>query len=137
MTNILQLLVALRTMATGDLQITMGDCGKMSTASVSKYLKIIAVVIARLAPSHIKFPEPDEARSLASQFHDIAGMPRVIGCVDGSHVKIISPGGDNVEVYRCRKGYMPINIQEICDANMKFINIISSWLGSTHDARIF
>ncbi|KAK3883440.1 hypothetical protein Pcinc_012273 [Petrolisthes cinctipes] len=95
----LQLLVALRYMASGNFQITMGDCGEMSTASVSKYVKITAMAIARQASHHIRFPEPDEARSLGSQFYDIAGMPGVIGCIDGSHVKIISPGGDNAEVY--------------------------------------
>ncbi|KAK3865591.1 hypothetical protein Pcinc_028813 [Petrolisthes cinctipes] len=133
----LQLLVALRYMASGNFQITMGDCGEMSTASVSKYIKIIAMAIARQASHHIHFPEPDEARSLGSQFYDIAGMPGVIGCIDGSHVKIISPGGDNAEVYRCRKGFMSLNVQGICDAQMKFINIVCSWPGSTHDARIF
>ncbi|KAK3872098.1 hypothetical protein Pcinc_022797 [Petrolisthes cinctipes] len=133
----LQLLVALRYMASGNFQITMGDCGEMSTASVSKYVKLTAMAIARQASHHIHFPEPDEARSLGSQFYDIAGMPGVIGCIDGSHVKIISPGGDNAEVYRCRKGFMSLNVQGICDAHMKFINIVCSWPGSTHDARIF
>ncbi|KAK3878751.1 hypothetical protein Pcinc_016563 [Petrolisthes cinctipes] len=133
----LQLLVALRYMASGNFQITMGDCGEMSTASVSKYVKITAMAIARQASHHIRFPEPDEARSLGSQFYDIAGMPGVIGCIDGSHVKIISPGGDNAEVYRCRKGFMSLNVQGICDAHMKFINIVCSWPGLTHDARIF
>ncbi|KAK4318654.1 hypothetical protein Pmani_010348 [Petrolisthes manimaculis] len=99
----LQLLVALRYMASGNFQITMGDCCEMSTASVSKYVKIIAMAIARPASHHIHFPEPDEARSLGSQFYDIAGMPGVIGCIDGSHVKIISPGGDNAETYRTQK----------------------------------
>ncbi|KAK3892025.1 hypothetical protein Pcinc_004114 [Petrolisthes cinctipes] len=36
----LQLLVALRYMASGNFQITMGDCGEMSTASVSKRIPI-------------------------------------------------------------------------------------------------
>ncbi|KAK4308443.1 hypothetical protein Pmani_019864 [Petrolisthes manimaculis] len=133
----LQLLVALRYMASGNFQITMGDCCEMSTASVCKYVKIIAMATARQASHHIHFPEPDEARSLGSQFYDIAGMPGVIGCIDGFHVKIISPGRDNAETYRCRKGFMSLNVQGICDAQMKFINIVCSWPGSTHDARMF
>ncbi|KAK4303886.1 hypothetical protein Pmani_024136 [Petrolisthes manimaculis] len=133
----LQLLVALRYLATGDLQITMGDCSDMSTASVSKYVKIVATAIARLAARYIHFPQPDEALSAVSQFFSLARMPGVIGCIDGSRIKIISPGGDNAKVYRCRKGYMSLNVQGICDAQMKFTNILCSWPGSTHDARIF
>nr|XP_027221123.1 putative nuclease HARBI1 [Penaeus vannamei] len=65
-----------------------------------------------------------------------AGMPGVIGCIDGSHI----PSEDqeeNAELYRCRKGYFSINMQDICDAHLKFMNIIASWPGSVHDSRIF
>ncbi|XP_069997619.1 putative nuclease HARBI1 [Penaeus vannamei] len=54
-----------------------------------------------------------------SQFSVIAGMPGVIGCVDGTHIPIRSPGGVDAELYRCRKGFFPLNP------------------GSAHDARIF
>lgn len=71
------------------------------------------------------------------QFSAIAGMPGVIGCVDGTHIPIRSPGGQDAELYRCRKGYFSINVMGVCDASLKFTNIVVNWPGSAHDSRIF
>lgn len=76
-------------MATGDVQITIGDCGEMSIASVSKKVSINAM--AQRAPNYIQFHKPDEALGLSSKFFDIAVMPGVFGCIDGSHVKNNNP----------------------------------------------
>ncbi|XP_071097950.1 putative nuclease HARBI1 [Haliotis cracherodii] len=40
-------------------------------------------------------------------------------------------------VYVCRKGFHAINVQAVCDAQLRFTNIIVQWPGSTHDSHIF
>ena len=109
----------------------------ISQPTVSRIVKMIACRIAELAPRYIRFPEPQEEEQLMRQFHELAQFPGVIGCIDGTHIPIISPGGDNPEIYRCRKGFYSLNIQGVCDANMKFTNSIASWPGSVHDSRMF
>ena len=42
---------------------------------------------------------------------DIAGFPNVLGAVDGTHVRIQRPRGEEVAAYRNRKGYFSINVQ--------------------------
>ena len=42
---------------------------------------------------------------------DIAGFPNVLGAVDGTHVRIQRPRGEEVAPYRNRKGYFSINVQ--------------------------
>ena len=61
----------------------------------------------------------------------------VIGAIDGTHVKINSPGGDTAELFRNRKGYFSINVQGICDSELNFTNVVTRWYGSAHDSRIF
>lgn len=46
-------------------------------------------------------------------------------------------GRNDADFYRCRKGYFSINLQGICDADLKFMNIIARWPGSVHDSRNF
>lgn len=41
------------------------------------------------------------------------------------------------DVYRNRKGYFSINVQVICDASLKFLNVVGRWPGSVHDNTIF
>ena len=36
-----------------------------------------------------------------------------------------------------RKNFHSINIQGVCDAELKFLNIIAKWPGSTHDSFIW
>lgn len=41
------------------------------------------------------------------------------------------------ENYRNRHGYFSMNVQTICDANLRIMNVVARWPGSAHDATIF
>lgn len=71
----------------------------MSMASVCKFVKRISVAVVHLERCHIQFPEPNDTQPFGNDFQNIAQMPGVIGCVDGMHIKIQSPGGENAEIY--------------------------------------
>jgi len=70
-------------------------------------------------------------------FHGMAGFPGMLGALDCTHVPIQSPGGENAELFRNRKGYYSLNIQAVVTSELKFINIVSRWYGSAHDSTIF
>ncbi|XP_042877918.1 putative nuclease HARBI1 [Penaeus japonicus] len=95
----LQFLVALRYLATGNFQLSMGDCHEMSQPTVSRCVRSVSVKIADLAVEYITFPQPAEEEVVMQQFSLIAGMPGVIGCVDGTHIPIKSPGGVGLAVH--------------------------------------
>ncbi|XP_041361019.1 putative nuclease HARBI1 [Gigantopelta aegis] len=63
-------------------------------------------------------------------------FPSVIGCIDGTHIRIQAPAQEEHEFIN-RKNFHSINVQVICDADMCFINGIAKWPGSVHDARSF
>lgn len=64
-------------------------------------------------------------------------LQHFLGAIDCTHIPIISPGGDNAEVFRNRKGFHVPKVQAVCDYERKFINLVERWPGSTHDSRIF
>lgn len=74
---------------------------------------------------------------MRQKFYNIAKFPRCVGAIDCTHVKIISPGRLDGEIYRNRKGYFSINVQSICDADLRIQNIVCTFPGSTHDSTIF
>ncbi|XP_042882846.1 putative nuclease HARBI1 [Penaeus japonicus] len=132
----MQFLTSLRCMASGSFQLSIADCLEMSVAPVCKYLAYVTRAIAALALESIQFPAPRNVADLWKNL-SVAGMPGVIECIDCTHVPIRSPRGNDAERYRCRKGYFSINVQGICDPDLKFTNIIASWPCSAHESRIF
>ncbi|KAL1416089.1 hypothetical protein MTO96_028259 [Rhipicephalus appendiculatus] len=82
----------------------------------------------------VLYPYDDEP---GAEFYKIGKFPGVSGCIDCTHVPIRSPGGDDAEVYRNRKGYFSINVQGITGPDLQFYDVVASWPGSAHDSRIF
>ncbi|XP_017466098.1 PREDICTED: putative nuclease HARBI1 [Rhagoletis zephyria] len=80
---------------------------------------------------------PEEMRRTSLTFYKITKFPGVIGAIDCTHVRIQSPGTDQAENYRNRKGWFSINVQTVVDAEARITNIVARWPGSTHDATIF
>nr|CAI5841467.1 unnamed protein product [Callosobruchus analis] len=133
-----QLLTALLFYATNGHQINIGDHMGMNQSTVSRIVGKVSRAIAGLRNRFIKMPStPEDILCCQNNFYRLARFPRVIGCIDGTHVKIYSPGGEDGEVYRNRKSYFSINVQLVCDRNLKINNIVARWPGSVHDATIF
>ncbi|KAJ9579415.1 hypothetical protein L9F63_024478, partial [Diploptera punctata] len=133
-----QLLLTLRYYACGNFLICMGDFCGIDKGTTSRIIRRVSEAIAGLGRTFIRLPETEEEISQVQQgFYEIASFPKVIGALDCTHVKISSPGGPNAEEYRGRKGYFSINVQTVCDAQLKILDIVSRWQGSTHDQTIF
>lgn len=92
-------------------------------------------MIASLSAKIIKFP--NNFPTISEQFWSKFGFPAVLGCIDGTHIPIQRPSYNNSEIFRCRKGFMSLNVQAICGPDLQFFDIVSRWPGSTHDARIY
>jgi nuclease HARBI1 len=61
----------------------------------------------------------------------------VVGVIDGCLIKIDSPGGNDAELFRCRKTWFAVNVQGVCDSELNFTNLVARWYGSAHDSRVF
>lgn len=133
----IQLAVAFRYYATGTFQSMVGDHANISSSSVCRIIKRVSHYIALLRQHFIVMPQGNELMETKEKFFRIAGFPGVIGAIDGTHVPIQSPGGPDAELFRNRKGFFSINVQAVCDADLRFLNVVARWRGSTHDANIF
>ncbi|XP_067619917.1 putative nuclease HARBI1 [Eurosta solidaginis] len=131
------LLVTLRFYATGSFLQTVGDLCGVSTKTTSRVVTVVSHNLALLAKDIICFPSDEELRSIQKQFYMTAKFPRVIAAMDCTHIKISSPGGDEAELYRNRKGWFSFNVQTLCDSTLKILDIVARWPGSAHDATIF
>lgn len=78
----------------------------------------------------------EEALVTKNYFLEKYKFPDVIGCIDGTHVRIDRPL-QSANSYYNRKDYFSIQVQVFCDHNTKFIDFYAGYPGSVHDARVF
>ncbi|CAN7977856.1 unnamed protein product, partial [Ixodes persulcatus] len=134
----LQLLVTLRFYGAGTFQIVTGDLVNVSQPTVCRTVGVVTRLIARhLFKELVHFPDASQLNTVMREFFEIARFPGVTGCIDCTHVRINSPGGDDAEVYRNRKGVFSINVQAVTGPQLQFFDVVASWPGSVHDSRIF
>lgn len=134
----LQLLCGLRIFRTGTYQLVAADLVNIHRTTAGRAFNNVINALLSLKPLYINMPITEE-QCIAKKrsFYRLGGFPNAIGAIDCSHIRILCPPGNNNELFRNRKGFFSINVQVICDADMKIMNVVSRWPGSTHDARIW
>ena len=111
-----QLLLTLRFYATGTCQLVVGDTFVFPSHRCAELFIELLLLSLHLRPKYVRLPATtEERRSVMNTFYSVSGLPGVIGAIDCTHVPIQSPGGDDAEIYRNRKGYLSINVQLNCD----------------------
>ncbi|KAM7302232.1 putative nuclease HARBI1 [Ixodes scapularis] len=138
LTPMLQLLVTLRFYGAGTFQVVTGDLVNVSQPTVCRAVGVVTQLIARhLFQDLVHFPSAAQFNTVMLDFFALAKFPGVTGCIDCTHVRIKSPGGDDAEVFRHRKGVFSINVQAVTGPQLQFYDVVVSWPGSVHDSRIF
>ncbi|XP_053372959.1 putative nuclease HARBI1 [Mercenaria mercenaria] len=79
--------------------------------------------------------QPRTARHQSPTIYGTARFPKVVGVIDGTHIKILAPSEEE-DIFVNRKGYHSINVQVVFDAFDRIEDIVARWPGSTHDSRI-
>ncbi|CAF4915426.1 unnamed protein product [Pieris macdunnoughi] len=128
-----QLLLTLRFYALGTMLISVADFIGVSKSSAGRIVRDISVAIARLYDKYVVMHQ----QIGADKFYSIAQFPRVLGAIDCTHIRIQSPCLTIGEEFRNRKNYFSLNVQAVCDADLRLMNVVARWPGSTHDATIF
>ncbi|XP_058126548.1 putative nuclease HARBI1 [Anopheles ziemanni] len=69
-------------------------------------------------------------------FFSKSGIPGVVMCVDGTHIRIMKPR-TNQHLYYNRKGYFSINALMICDNRQKIRFVNAKYGGASHDSHVW
>ncbi|RVE47019.1 hypothetical protein evm_008301 [Chilo suppressalis] len=134
----LQVMAVIRYWGRHEIQEDCAEIHGMSQQTLSRICKRVAIALASKSSLYIKMPSSIiEETETIRKFQSICGFPHVIGAIDCTHIKIRKVGGDAGQYYVNRKGQYSINVQIVCNADLKICDIVSHWRGSTHDARIW
>ena len=69
-------------------------------------------------------------------FTDKSRLPNIVGAIDGTHIKIISPRDSAVD-YFSRNQQHDFIIQAVSDGKGLFLDFAAGYPGSLHDARVY
>ncbi|GFX21388.1 putative nuclease HARBI1, partial [Trichonephila clavipes] len=120
------------------MQLAIADLFDVSQPTVCRVVHRVSEAIASLLPDFIHLPvNREECKTVSRKFFSIAGFPKVIGALDGTFVRIVSPGGEDAERFRCRKNYFALNVQTIVNSDLVIRNVVARWPGSAHYSTVF
>ncbi|KAK5646361.1 hypothetical protein RI129_004825 [Pyrocoelia pectoralis] len=101
----------------------------ISQAAVSQSLhEIVDIFLVNIADEYIK---------VKAGFFNKFQFPGIVGCVDGTHIRIYPPAADHDvlpgRVYINRHGSHSINCQIICDSDLKILSINARYIEVIYD----
>ena len=106
--------MVLRFYGSGSFMEVLGDTMGFDKSTVSRAINKVTNALVLHKDRFIKWPNPAENAKSKRNFFLRGGFPGVIGCVDGTHVRIHAPSEDE-SLYVNIKGWLSVNVQAICD----------------------
>lgn len=131
------LVIALKFYGHGSSFRNLGEQYGVGIGTVSRVINSVTNAIPLAFSDSIKVPTTREGcQEIATNFYAVAGIPNIIGCVDGTLIPIQRPT-INEHVYVSRKGYHSINAMAVCRDDLRFVYVDASFPGATQDAAVF
>ena len=128
--------MALRRLGTGNSYRTTEITFGQGRSTVIKICENFMEALIRRKNEFIRFPEDtrDVAHAMR-KMENVAGLPNVVGAIDGSHISIKAPHVNHEDYFNRQQNYS-MNLHGVVDADGKFIDVSTGWPGSIHDARV-
>ena len=115
----------------------VGDSHGVSPRATSNCINTVAKAICDNMHRFIRWPDEQESRLSKLDFYQNERWPSIVGLIDGTQIPLYTPSHPADEaVYVNRKGFHAINVQIVCDRNLKIFNLDAGFPGSCHDAYI-
>ncbi|XP_031273664.1 putative nuclease HARBI1 [Pistacia vera] len=115
------------------------DCGEdyqHSGETICRYVHVVCDVILELRSVFIKPPDfTDVPLEISTNPNFYPFFKDCLGAIDGTHIRGSTPV-EVADTYRNREGALSQNVIAVCDFNMLFTYVVTSWEGSAHDARV-
>lgn len=128
----------------------------IAESTVFKIVNTVMDFLVELAPRIIKFPTTTAGKeALAEDFQKVfclhrqvnvyhvlfvdqlAGIPNVIGCVDGCYMPMVTPAHKIRSTYTNRHDQISMSMQRVSDAKRRYLDVFVGCPSKIHDARIF
>lgn len=107
----------------------------------SSITKIISKIVDALADPNIlckflRFPlTQQEIQRKQDEFKEISGFPGIVGVIDGTYFRVAAPRDEEL-TYANSKDLPSVNVQVVCDAKYRILDVVARWPGSVGDVKV-
>lgn len=124
-------------LAHGNSYETIGPVLNVGRTTAIEACQDVVEALYELRNEYIKFPTTvAETMRCIETFTDKSRLPNIVGAIDGTHIKIISPRDSAVD-YFSRNQQHDFIIQAVADGKGLFLDFAAGYPGSLHDARVY
>ncbi|CAL2027884.1 unnamed protein product [Caenorhabditis brenneri] len=131
-----RLAITLQSLASNTFQLLVADMAGCSQPTVSRTIKLVCKAICDKLDYFVMWPTGEDLIENQRKFKLLTNIPGIVGCVDGTHIRIPAPSVDE-HIFVNRKSYHSLNVGLACDYDLSFIWISCRFGGSAHDSRVF
>ncbi|XP_065356335.1 putative nuclease HARBI1 [Calliphora vicina] len=136
----IQLASVLRFLAVGSYQGVIANDANLSMGRYTfcKILwKVMPLLEETLCSKWISIVLDHQEQSASkTHFYQKFGIPGVVGCVDGTLIRLTKPPSDHA-LYFSRKGHYSINAMMVCDYDLRILAVDACRPGSCHDSFVW
>ena len=104
--------MALRFYAAGTFQSVLAEMFGVNQPTAGRSIHRVTLALLQRMQRQVCFPNQLKANQQKVKFYEKAGFPNVIGCIDGTQIRIQSPT-ENEHEYVNRKNFHSTNVQVI------------------------
>ncbi|XP_072952406.1 protein ANTAGONIST OF LIKE HETEROCHROMATIN PROTEIN 1 isoform X1 [Typha angustifolia] len=131
-----QVAIALRRLASGDSQVSVGAAFSVGQSTVSQVTWRFIESMERRAKHHLNWPDPARMEEIKTKIETTFGLPNCCGAIDATHIIMTLPAVESSEDWCDRESNYSIFLQGIVDHEMRFLDIVTGWPGSMTFSRL-
>ncbi|XP_049524340.1 uncharacterized protein LOC125945961 [Dermacentor silvarum] len=113
----------------------VADRFDLAESTVHRILQRVADYLCTLGLTVLTFP--DDLEKLSRDFENVSGVPGVVGCIDGSYIRIQCPEKKIASTYVNRHHFLSMTLQAVCDNKRRFSDVLVGSSSKIHDSRVF
>ncbi|KAK1315045.1 hypothetical protein QJS10_CPA06g01924 [Acorus calamus] len=131
-----QVAIALRRLASGESQVSVGSAFGVGQSTVSQVTWRFIESMEERAKHHLKWPEKSRIEEIKSNFKIKFGFPNCCGAIDATHIIMTLPAVETSEDWCDQASNYSMFLQAIVDDELRFLDIVTGWPGSMTVSRL-
>ncbi|OAY67860.1 putative nuclease HARBI1 [Ananas comosus] len=131
-----QVAIALRRLASGDSQVSVGAAFNVGQSTVSQVTwRFIESMEAR-GKHHLNWPNQARIEEIKTHFETAFGLPNCCGAIGATHIIMTLPAIETSDDWCDKERNYSMFLQGVVDHEMRFLDIVTGWPGSMSISRL-